>query len=55
MVVKLVSALIAVGLLLAFLIPIGWKLKEVSLAIVMAIGVVMMLVDLAQSLKGKEP
>jgi hypothetical protein len=48
---KLLAAVVAVVLLLAFLVPIAWKLKEVSLAVVMLIGVVMALVDLAQSLK----
>lgn len=50
MTVKIVAAVIAIVLLLAFLLPVAWKLKEVSLAVVMAIGVVMMLVDLGQSL-----
>ena len=55
MAVKLVSALVAVVLLLAYLVPIAWRLKEISLAVVMVIGVAMMLVDLVQSLRGKEP
>jgi hypothetical protein len=49
--VKLVSALIAIVLVLAYLLPVAWKLKELSLAVVIAIGVVMMLVDLWQSLR----
>jgi len=51
MAIKFIAALAAIILVLAFLVPIAWKLKEVSLAVVMLIGVVLMLVDLAQSLK----
>ncbi|MBI5279453.1 MAG: hypothetical protein HY854_23680 [Burkholderiales bacterium] len=53
--VKYFAAVVAIVLLLAFLVPIAWKLKEVELAIVLAIGFVMALVDLGQSLRGKEP
>jgi hypothetical protein len=55
MAVQIFAAFVAIALLLAFLVPIAWKLKEVSLAAVMAIAVVMMLIDLWQSLKGREP
>lgn len=51
MIVKLVSAVIAVILMLAYLVPMVVKLKEVSLGIVMLIGIGMMLVDLRQSLR----
>jgi hypothetical protein len=51
MAIKYIAAVVAVFLMLAFLVPIAWKLKEISLAVVMLIGVGMMLVDLAQSLK----
>lgn len=51
MIVKYVSAVVAVLLVLAYLSPVVFKLKEVSLAAVMLIGVVMMLVDLLQSLR----
>jgi len=51
MAIKLFAAALAVILVLAYLIPIAWKLKEISLAAVILIGVVMMLVDLRQSLK----
>lgn len=49
--VKLFSAVVAIVLMLSFLGAIVFKLKEVSLAVVVLIGVVMMLVDLRQSLK----
>lgn len=48
---KIFAALVAVALLLAYVLPLIFKLKEASLAAVVAIGVVMMLVDLAQSLR----
>lgn len=51
MIVKFFSAIVAVVLLLAYLVPVALKLKETSLAAVMLIGVVMMLVDLWQSLR----
>jgi hypothetical protein len=51
MIVKYVSAVAAVLLVLAYLVPVALKLKEFSLAAVMLIGIVMMLVDLAQSLR----
>ncbi len=49
--VKLFSAVVAIVLMLSFLGAIVFKLKEISLAVVVLIGVVMMLVDLRQSLK----
>jgi hypothetical protein len=55
MFVKLVSAIVAVVLFFGYLAPVALKLKELSLAAVMAIGVVMMLVDLWQSLQRRDP
>ena len=52
--VKLVSAVIAVALLLGYLLPLAFKLKEVALVVVITLGVVMMLVDLGQSLRSKD-
>ena len=51
---KLFSGVVAVALLLAYLVPLAVKLKEVSLAVVIAIALVMMLVDLWQSLQSKD-
>ena len=51
MLIKYLAAVLAVALVLSFLVPIAWKLKEVSLFVVMLIGVVMMLIDLRQSLQ----
>lgn len=52
--VKLVSAVVAVVLMLGYLAPIVFKLKEVALGVVALIGVTMMLVDLWQSLQKRE-
>ena len=52
--VKIFSGFIAISLLLAYLVPLVIKLKEVSLGVVILIGVVMMLVDLWQSLQSKD-
>ena len=49
--VKLFSAVVAVVLMLAYVGAIVFKLKEVSLAIVALIGIVMMLIDMRQSLQ----
>ncbi len=49
--VKIVSAVVAVLLMLAYLLPLVLKLKEWTLAVVVLGGVVMMLVDLLQTLK----
>jgi hypothetical protein len=52
--VKYFSAVIAIVLMLGFLGAIVFKLKEVALGVVVLIGIGMMLVDLAQSLKKAE-
>ncbi|MBL8316899.1 MAG: hypothetical protein JNJ42_00765 [Burkholderiaceae bacterium] len=48
---KIVAAIVAVGLMVAYLLPLVLKLKEVSLGVVVAIAMTMMLVDLRQSLR----
>ena len=50
MIVKVVSGIIALSLMIAFVLPPALKLKHAGLAIVIAIGVVLMLIDLWQSL-----
>jgi hypothetical protein len=52
--IKLFAALIALVLMIGYLIPVVLKLKEISLGVIVAIGLGMMLVDLVQSLKSKE-
>lgn len=51
---KIVAGIIAAVLLLAFLAPPAVKLQDLALLAVMGIGVVMMLVDLWQSLQSKD-
>ena len=54
MAIKIFAALVAVGLMLAFLSPVVFKLKDVALGVVIMIGIAMMLLDLGQSLKSKD-
>ena len=54
MALKIVAGILAVTLMLIYLAPVVWKLKEIELTIVVVAGVVMMLIDLWQSLKSKE-
>jgi len=51
MIVKLLAGLVAIALVIAYLIPPIYKLKEIELAAVVLIGIAMMLVDLVQSLR----
>ncbi len=54
MIFKILAGLIAVTLVVIYLIPPVYKLKDMELGAVVAIGIVMMLVDLVQSLKSKD-
>ncbi len=54
MLIKIISAVIAVALVLSFLSPVVLKLKDVALGIVILAGIVMMLLDLWQSLRSEE-
>ena len=51
---KVAYSILAVVLVLLYLSPVLYRLKQVDLTIVVLIGVVMMLVDVWQSLKAKE-
>jgi len=51
MATRIFAALLAVALVLAYVGPMVFKMKDVALAIVILIGCVVMLVDLWQSLK----
>lgn len=53
MAIKIFSGVVAVALMLIYLLPVVIKLREVALAIVVLIGLVMMLIDLWQSLQSK--
>ena len=52
--IKIFSAAVAVVLMLSFLAPPVLKLKEVALGAVILIAIVMMLIDLWQSLQSKD-
>ncbi len=52
--VKIFAAIVAVVMLLCFLVPPVLKLKDIALGAVISIGIIMMLVDLWQSLQAKE-
>ncbi len=51
---KIVAATVAVVLMLGFLAPPVLKLKDIALGATIAIGIVMMVIDLWQSLQSKE-
>ena len=52
--IKIFAAIVAAALVIAFVSPVVIKLKDVALGVIILIGVAMMLVDLAQSLKSDE-
>ena len=52
--VKIVAAIVAVMLMGAYLLAPVYKLKEVDLGIAIILGLILMLVDLWQSLKSKD-
>lgn len=54
MAMKIVAAVVALALMLAFLLPYIFKMQDIALGAVMLIGLVMMLIDLWQSLQSKE-
>lgn len=54
MAIKYFAAVVAVILVVGYLVPVVLKLKDVALGVVISIGIAMMLVDLAQSLKSKD-
>lgn len=51
MLIKYFSAVAAVLLMIAYLIPVVLKLKDIALGVVVVIGLAMMMVDLWQSLR----
>ena len=51
---KIIAGIVGASLLLVYMAPVVLKLKDVALWVVALTGVVMMLVDLWQSLQSKE-
>lgn len=54
MIAKIIAGALAALLVLAYLLPPAIKLKDAALVVVIAIGIVMMLVDLYQSLHKRD-
>ncbi len=52
--IKIFAGIVAVTLMIAFLVPVVFKLKDISLGVVILIGLGLMLVDLWQSLQSKD-
>lgn len=52
--VKIAAGLVALILIVGYLLPPVFKLKDFALGAVIAIGLTMMAIDLWQSLKSKE-
>jgi hypothetical protein len=51
---RIITGIVAAALLIAYMAPVVWRLQDVALWVVALIGVVMMLVDLWQSLRSKD-
>ena len=52
--IKIFAGIIAIALMIAYVSPVVFKLKDIALGVVILIGIGMMLVDLWQSLQSKE-
>lgn len=52
--VKILSGVVAMVLVIGYLLPPILKLKDVALGVVIVIGLVLILIDLVQSLQSKE-
>jgi hypothetical protein len=51
---KIISGIVAAGMLIAYLAPVVIKLKDVPFSIVVLVGLAMTLTDLWQSLRSKD-
>lgn len=54
MIAKILAAVLAASLLVGFIAPVMMKLKDYALSAVVLAGLAMMLVDLWQSLRGRD-
>lgn len=54
MVFKILSSIVAALLLLIFIGPVVYKLKDVALTVVVSIGVTMMIVDIWHTVRAKD-
>ncbi|HEX5091097.1 MAG TPA: hypothetical protein VFV84_00250 [Burkholderiales bacterium] len=51
---KIISGIVAAGLLITYLAPVAIKLKDVPFSLVVIIGVALTLIDLRQSIRSKD-
>lgn len=54
MTLKIIAGVVALALVLAYLAPPVLKLKDPALAVVIAVGIVLIVIDLWQSLQSKD-
>jgi hypothetical protein len=54
MAVKVISGIVGAALLMIYMAPVVLRLKEISLSVIVLLGLGMMLVDLWQSWQSKE-
>jgi hypothetical protein len=54
MIIKLSAGLVAIALVIAYLVPPIYKLKEIELGVVVLIGIALMLVDLVHSMRKED-
>ena len=54
MILKVITGIIAILLMIAYVLPPAIKLKDAALACVIVFGLVLMLIDLWQSLREKD-
>ena len=52
--IKIIAGIVAVALMTAYLVPMVLKIKDISLAVVVLIGVAFMVIDLLHSLRKRE-
>ena len=52
--IKIFAGIVAIALMVAYLSPVVFKLKDIALGVVILIGIAMMLIDLRQSLKSED-
>lgn len=54
MIVRIAAATLALVLVVAYLVPVVVKLKEVALGVLILVGLAMMVVDMWQTLRDKD-
>jgi hypothetical protein len=54
MIYKVVAGILGAVLVIAYMAPVVWRLQDIALWIIAGSGVIMMLVDLWQSLQAKD-